>query len=497
MILLRRQINGLMNRLSDQSKDSILKGLQSIFNSNSIILSNQVLKESIIGICNNSTQLLTSLIPIYASTIAALHFTVGIEVGAFIVESIVDLVIRYTKSQRDELSQGDQNTKTAKSSLNYLLLLLYLYNFRILHHDLIFDILNEFIGNGNSRDSFNQVVISEFEIESTMIVVEYCGFQLRSDDPVKLKAVISHLISSTSNLPKDSNCIDSMTTVSGRCQYLIESINDLKNNKSKRTQNSKIETIKSLRKWIGNVKTNYKSTSANHLGVVGDGCLRISLDDILNAEYKGRWWKAGASWKGNSGIANNPIVDENQSAPTRNNLSSDSKSSFSEDEIKLQKLCEKLRMNTPTRKRILCQMMASRDVQDAFERISKLDLKGKQDRDIIQVIIESCASEKMYNPFYSELLALFCSQNRQIKVSLQYVYWDLFRVMKVNPLITVKSTQRSINLAQLLASIVSSFYVSITILKVIDVSSLNDNLKAFLNSFFLYLFSNKVRYLTV
>ena len=34
------------------------------------------------------------------------------------------------------------------------------------------------------------------------------------------------------------------------------------------------------------------------VGTSGDGCLHISLVDFLQAESRGRWWRAGASWAG-------------------------------------------------------------------------------------------------------------------------------------------------------------------------------------------------------
>lgn len=41
-----------------------------------------------------------------------------------------------------------------------------------------------------------------------------------------------------------------------------------------------------------------------------------------------------------------------------------------------------MQMNTQTRKTIFVVVMSSRDVSDAFERLMRLDLKGKQDREI-------------------------------------------------------------------------------------------------------------------
>ena len=37
--------------------------------------------------------------------------------------------------------------------------------------------------------------------------------------------------------------------------------------------------------------------------------------------------------------------------------------------------------------------MSSRDVDDAFERLQRLELKGKQDREVVRVISECCENE--------------------------------------------------------------------------------------------------------
>ena len=77
-------------------------------------------------------------------------------------------------------------------------------------------------------------------------------------------------------------------------------------------------------------------------------------------------------------------------------------------------LAKKMRFNTTTRQTIFVVIASSRDVDDAFERLQRLGLKGKQDREVVRVISECCAQEKTYNAFYAELAALLCTHNRQV-----------------------------------------------------------------------------------
>lgn len=69
-------------------------------------------------------------------------------------------------------------------------------------------------------------------------------------------------------------------------------------------------------------------------------------------------------------------------------------------------------MNTDLRRNIFMTIMTCYDLNDAYERLLRLDLKGKTDREIIRVIAECCSGEKKYNKFYAELSALLCTQNR-------------------------------------------------------------------------------------
>lgn len=92
----------------------------------------------------------------------------------------------------------------------------------------------------------------------------------------------------------------------------------------------------------------------------------------------------------------------------------------SEEQTQLLLLAKKLKMNTDTRRDIFMIIMTSYDINDSFERLTRLDLKGRSDREVVKVIAECCGGEKKYNPFYSELCALLCSQNRQYKVNQFY-----------------------------------------------------------------------------
>jgi nucleolar MIF4G domain-containing protein 1 len=457
--LLRRQINGLLNRLSDQSKDSITRSLKGAFDSNSSTVACHVLNSLIVGACSNPSQIMTSLIPLYAAIVSALHFCVGSEVGAYIIEKLFVSLNALLQEDASDVSRdvGPHELIGNKVPANLMLLLVYLYNLRVLHHSLIIDIMARLASGWNGSLS----KISVLEVELILLIIDHCGVTIRSDDPLSLKTIIATVNERTRALA-DNN----------RIQLLAEALLDLKNNKSRRVQSAYNEVVTSLRKWLGSVKTSLGSKS-------GDPCLRVSLQDMLDVDRKGRWWIAGASWRSKEtlGVA---VVDTATKEPMV--------TVESEEEEFLAKLATKMRMSTGVRRSIFMVVMSSRDVGDAYERITRLDLKGKQDREVIRVLMECCAQEKSFNSFYAEVAALLCSENRQNKITAQYCLFDFFKSMDDDSL---KET-RIINVARFLAHLVCEFHVSIAVVKPLDVSSLTDAGTLFLSTLLLTIFSSRI-----
>jgi nucleolar MIF4G domain-containing protein 1 len=104
--------------------------------------------------------------------------------------------------------------------------------------------------------------------------------------------------------------------------------------------------------------------------------IRVTLDDLLNAETKGKWWLVGAAWAGN------PLVDrqkEIEAAKTAETTQPKKKAKqvVDDDEeldllgtdnhVELIKLAKKQGMNTDIRRSIFIIMMTS-DVSLAWSR---------------------------------------------------------------------------------------------------------------------------------
>ena len=464
---LKRTINGLMNKLSEQSKDSVAKEMKRIYEANSVTIVNTIFKDCILAACSSRSQLMSTLIPLYACLVSALHHLVGVNVSAFIVET---LCVTFVK-EIDERISSDQEEDPVGNKLpfNSLLLLTYLYNLRILHHTLVVDLV-ELLAQGDS-----QGVMGDQAVELLLCVVGNCGAQLRGDDPSTFSGILAALGGKAARADGTSS----------RVKLMVETLLDLKNNKSKRATNNNTENIKRLRKWLGAVKSSANQTSSSSSSS-SSAVIRVPLKDILDAELRGRWWRAGASWQGvertpTGGGAVECVSDgaADPCAPAKEPSS---------EEQKLLQLAQKLNFNTSSRKSIFVVVMSSRDLSDAFERICRLNLKGKQDREVVRVVVECCGHEKVYNPFYGELISLMCEQNRQFKSTAQFTFWDFFKQLKEETL----PDKKIVNLAKLLSHLVSAFNLPLAILKPIGMADLTERQRLFMTTFFTGLFSDSV-----
>uniref|UniRef100_A0A7S3MET0 MI domain-containing protein n=1 Tax=Spumella elongata TaxID=89044 RepID=A0A7S3MET0_9STRA len=493
---IRRQLNGLMNKLSDQSKDSIIRAIKSIFDRNSVTVASLVLKDAILAACAHPTQVMGNLIPIYAAIVAALHCSISIDVGAYMVENLTAVLV---KSIADATAATKAGTETSQSSgyigtklpANALLLLVYLYNLRVLHHTLIVDIMNQLADCDPLNKSASMGEFVELKVELLECLINHCGVSIRGDDPMSLKTVVNTLSKRLASMPSLLEETEG-DAGSSRLRFMFEALTDLKNNKSRRIQTTNAEAVKKLRKWLGAMKPILGQKQAG----TSDPCLRVSLQDLLNAETKGRWWRTGASWVGKQQEAAEKEEAERKAASEKANKRVKSSKELSEEE-KLLELAGKLGMNSATRRKIFVVMMSSRDVTDAFERLSRLELKGKEDREVARVLAQCCAQERTYNAFYTELAKLLCSQHRQYKITFQFVFWDTFKAMMESDEeeegeAAILAERKAVNLARMLSSLICSFQLPLTIIKPIDIADLNGPMVLFLSTLLLAMFKEKI-----
>jgi nucleolar MIF4G domain-containing protein 1 len=256
---------------------------------------------------------------------------------------------------------------------------------------------------------------------------------------------------------------NSLKELSSRADFLVQCVMDLKNNKRRKQDEKFNEKTAKLRKALGSIKSSLVFQSK---GSLSDSALRVSLQDILDVETKGRWWKVGASWTGNQNMS----ADRSGAVDSSVSRNAGPSSKIDEHDETLLKLAAKHRMNTDARRSIFCIIMGSSDFEDCFEKLVRAGmLKNRMERETVRVLLECCISEKTYNKYYSHLAGRICEYQVQCRFSFQLAFWDTFKQLDG------MAPRKVANLAKLLFHLVVVHNsLKLNVLKTIDMSTPED-----------------------
>ena len=286
------------------------------------------------------------------------------------------------------------------------------------------------------------------------------GPQLRQDDPSSLKDIVLMLQPAVAKIGVEN--------ISVRTKFMIETINNLKNNRMKTGVAASAmvseHTIR-MKKTLGFLNT--RNIKANEP-------LRIGLQDIRDTDKRGKWWLVGASYRDKvMGPENDRLREQTSSNPTpKQGIDTDHAAND------LLQLAKEHRMNTDIRRSIFVTIMSASDYRDAHLRLLKLRLKKTQELEIPQVLIHCAGAELAYNPFYTLIARLLCA-DRKLRMAFQFSLWDLFKRMGED---TDEDDDRDetrglktraiVNLARMYGTLVAEGALSISILKVSDIEFL-------------------------
>ncbi|XP_012641726.2 nucleolar MIF4G domain-containing protein 1 [Microcebus murinus] len=414
---LKKHVKGLINRLSEPNMASISGQLEELYMAHSRKDMNDTLTATLLDACVTASAMPSRLMMEHVLLVSILHHTVGIEVGAHFLEAVIR---RFDETYR---SQGE-----GKERENLFTVIAHLYNFRVVQACLIFDVLKKLVGTFTEKD-----------IELILLMLKNVGFSLRKDDAVSLKELIGETQAKASGA---SGEFRDQT----RIRFMLETMLALKNNDMRKIPGYDPEPVEKLRKL--------QRALVRSTGLGSETQLRVSWDSVLNAEQTGRWWIVGSAWSGA------PMIDNSHRSQPQKQLSGTVSSEILE-------LARKQRMNTDIRRNVFCTIMTSEDFLDAFEKLLKLGLKDQQEREIVHVLMDCCLQEKTYNPFYAFLASKFCDYERRFQMTFQFSIWDKFRDLENLP-----ATNFS-NLVHLVAHLLKTKSLSLSILKVVEFSELD------------------------
>lgn len=395
--VLRKKIQGQVNRLTETSMLGIVKAIEDIYRDHPRQLVTATLTAKVLDSISNEVNTRDTFFTLYGGFIAALYRILGTDFGAYFLQNVVELFDRCYFEASEDKENSDLPGKK-KQALDLMSLLAELYNLGVVGAALIFDFIRIFVSQ-----------VSELNAELLLKIVRSSGPQLRQDDPSALKDIVSMLNSSIAKHGTED--------LSVRFKFMIETLTNLKNNKARKGNDASIvasEAIVRMKKILGTLNTRQLRASEP---------LRPSLRDIRDVDKKGKWWLVGASWRHN-------MVDD---AEEQNESAQKAAQNIDDDDIddgitNYLQLAREQRMNTDVRRAIFVAIMSSEDYRDARERLLKLRLKRNQEREIPHVLLHCCGNEAQYNPYYTLIAQQLCSQH-SIRMAFQFSLWEQFRRM--------------------------------------------------------------------
>ncbi len=401
LVQLRRQTQGLINRLTEANLLSILGDVEKLYRENARQHVNSTLVDLLLASVCEPAVLPDTLIILPAGFISAVCKVIGTDFGAQVIERVVKLFDEHYDRAIKAVESGPvlPVLDSSKETSNLITLLSELYNFQVVGSNLIFDYIRLFLKT-----------LSELNAELLQRIIRVSGPQLRQDDPSSLRDIITMLQPAVADIGAQN--------LSVRTKFMIESINNLKNNRVKTgaAASSVIsEHTVRMKKIIGSLNSRSRKASEP---------FRISLRDIQDSDKRGKWWLVGASWTGNAFTdeMNESEVSLIHKVHMHNSMDNDNGASD------LVQLAREQRMNTDIRRAIFVAIMSASDYQDAYLRLMKLKLKRVQELEIPKVIIHCLSAEKNYNPYYTLIARKLCG-DRKLRMAFQFSLWDLFKRM--------------------------------------------------------------------
>ncbi|GIX75317.1 nucleolar MIF4G domain-containing protein 1 [Caerostris extrusa] len=361
---IKRQLKGLLNRLSESNLQSICNQVEAMYLKYSRNDMNETLFHLMSELLFTSSLTPPRLIMEQAMLIVLLHANVGPEIGAYFLQHIVEKLGTLLKSF-DNYDEG-------KECNNVLTFLSHLYNFKVTHSTLMFDIFQILVESFNSKD-----------IELIQLLLKHVGFVLRKDDPLKLKELVFAIQAKAAAFNKDQNDV----------KFMLDILIAIRNNNMYKIPDYDPSIVEHGKKFLR--------------GLVRKGCsiqeLAISYEDLLKVEERGRWWIVGSAWKES---------DDNAEKKPRTIIGNQLLKTDVNEEIL--ELARKQHMGTDVRKAVFCAIMSAEDYMDAFQKLLKLNLKNEQERQIIDVIQFSDMDKPMVRFFRQILLAILLDDNEEV-----------------------------------------------------------------------------------
>lgn len=433
---LRRHVNGLLNRLGEGNLDTIVGELDGLYRSYARNDVTTTVTHLVLDTIAARTNLSESIVVLYAALLTALHRLVGVEFGACFLQETISRFLRVygpliVQLQTAPADASDEVSVRSRECANLVTLLCHLFNLKLVSAGMIYDLVRLVLGS-----SFGTMVpglsgpksITEVDIELLLRIVKSCGAQLRQVDAESLKAIAELTKRSLDDAPSSAAAV----TRSSRARFMLETVmNVAQKGRPGKDALATTENMQRMAKYISTLER--KRMIRTH------AALQVGLQDLQDAEHKGRWWLVGAAWSGRdaadaaapASLRAFPIGTAHESADSVLPAEGDG-------EVDLAQLARSQGMNTDARRAVFSTLMSSLDYADAAQNLLQLKLSEVQRREIIRVLVHCVAhvcvasdrrltQERTYNPYYVLVGERLAQELPGMRVTLQFVLWDYFR----------------------------------------------------------------------
>jgi len=413
---LTRQMKGLLNRLAESNLHGVSREMERLYGGHSRNEVSSCLASLLLAALASPAALAPArMVAEHTVLVAVLHANVGTEVGAHILQAVA---IKYDAEAGRGAGEED------KTQHNLLLILCYLYTWRIVQARLVLELL--------------QLLATEFTdkaISLTVLALQHCGMALRKDDPAGLKTLIQDV---QTRAGRAAPAEDS------RVSFLLEILLGIRNNNVTKIPGYDPSLCDGLRKSLK--------------PLLREGChvteLNVGYQDLVQADTRGRWWIVGSAFAGRESGQAGPggQQEERLGDPACD---------------KLLELARRMRMNTELRRELFCVVMGAEDYTDCADKLVRLGTKNRTDREVAWVLIDCCLQEKAYNPYYALVATRLASLDRRYRVACQFAVWD--RLKQIGEL----GRGQLSNLAQFSKALIAARAQSLGLLKVIEFADMD------------------------
>lgn len=403
-LALQRKIRALWNRLSEGNAETIAKSLETMLDA----LSDKAEKESfysslvhlLLESLNSHSSLVSSVHPYiagFAAVVAFFHFRGHLAFSVRLVYPLFQQIL--AAPIHPAVDETDNNNSNSSGDMFSLLILaMELYKLRVIHCQVIYELIRYFAGN-----------LSEMSAQCLLVIIRRCGAELRRDDPRALKDIIEYIREKAEYQRKNQHMSKVFST---RLDIMLELIYDWKDNKLVSKEDGSLSFA-----WLSNASNS-------------DDALLFSLELLQDWPT---FYSQVVSKRNNNNNNNDEEEIEDTLKKTVVRDDPQERMTTKKDISFVDKVVGSLRLNTDTRRNIFRMMMTSEDVVDAEHRLVEYGGKRKSlIREIANMVILGCCHERPFNPFYVALTKRLCLYSTRYTIAFQFSLWQLWKRMETD-----------------------------------------------------------------